>query len=152
MFLATQCSGFPNEIHTVFILLYSLNSSMARPLPNLHMMTIFRYSPSYYFLKSILHLYCPGPRPATFSLFGCVPQHLQDSSLSLSVLCASQPWCLSSFPCMATIHLLAPSSALCPGILKSCLWLPFQALAVSLFIYQSEPTGSGTLQTGFWGT
>jgi hypothetical protein len=101
--------------------------------------------PSYYLLKSIFHLCCPGLRPA--APFSCVPQHLHDDYLS--VFCISQAWCLSSFPGMAAISLPAPSSVPCPRILKFCLCRPAQPLAASNFIYQSKPI-QGRVPCGFW--
>jgi hypothetical protein len=100
------------------------------------------YSPlillSYYLLKSIFHLVAldlvlggGGGAEATLSL---CPTLLR----------------LGPAPFPASFLPKSPFLPL-PSILKSCLCLPAQPLAISNFIYQSEPTGGGDSQSLTWG-
>jgi hypothetical protein len=85
-----QWSGFPNETHThthIFILLYALDSSIAGPLPNLHVADV----PSSDIPKLLLtKIYIPSLLPQTqiCSPLLCILQHLHDNSLFLLHLSA----------------------------------------------------------------
>lgn len=110
------------------------------------------YPFQYFWVITCLNLYSIFTvlKPCWTVLLGQLFPSSYISVVSLS--CTSQGWCVPSAPVIMSL-----TSSFIPGLLSRNLKspasvCPAQALAVSIFIYQSQPRGDSFPQSYFWDT